>query len=95
MVLLSWLAERQIPVLAWCECCQHKASLSAQDLIERLGDAGVPAIASTMVCSCCGGREIETRPDWPTSGVGVAYAGDGDWTAKHANGRGAPVKEEA
>ncbi|MGF1456893.1 MAG: hypothetical protein ACFB6R_16110 [Alphaproteobacteria bacterium] len=69
VIRLSWLARRRLGVWVWCETCGHNTSLQPSALAERLGDCPVPDVAGSMICSRCGGREITTRPDWPSSGT--------------------------
>ena len=48
-------------ICAICETCQHEAVLSAD---RWPGDMPVPDIGPKLRCSACGGREIDTRPNW-------------------------------
>jgi len=52
-------------VWAWCNGCYKNGAVDTDGLVARLGrDFPVPDVGARMRCSC-GGREIETRPNWP------------------------------
>jgi hypothetical protein len=46
---------------ATCRTCQHSARLNVDGWP---ADVPVPDVGLGLVCSACGGKEIETRPDW-------------------------------
>ena len=62
---LGDLAAQSMDVWAWCNGCFKNGAVSTDGLIARLGrDFPVPDVGARMRCSC-GGRDIETRPNWP------------------------------
>lgn len=66
---LGDLLEMGHDVFCWCNRCSHHATLSAGRLLAQMGPAmPVPAVAARLVCSGCGGREVVTRPAWPSMG---------------------------
>ena len=69
-VTLAELASKGLDVWAWCnDCCRH-AVLPIDTLTDKLGpEYPVPHVARRTVCRECGSRDVQTRPDWPTTGV--------------------------
>lgn len=66
---LGDLAEMGHDVFCWCNRCSHHATLPTPRLIGQMGPATpVPAVAARLVCTGCGGREVVTRPAWPSMG---------------------------
>ncbi len=64
-VTLGVLADQGLAVWAWCNGCFKNGAGVTETLIARLGrDFPVPDVGARMRCSC-GGRDIETRPNWP------------------------------
>ncbi len=62
---LGDLADQAMDVWAWCNGCFKNGARDTDALIARLGRAyPVPDVGVRMRCSC-GGRDIETRPNWP------------------------------
>ncbi len=83
-VTLGGLADQDMAVWAWCNGCFKNGAVATSTLIVRLGrDFPVPKVGSRMRCSC-GGRDIETRPNWPDN-LGVI--------TRHTAARAAPVLE--
>ncbi len=77
-IKLGQLLERGLDVLCWCNLCCHNGVVATGQLIARLGpDTPVPEAGRRMRCSRCGGRDVATRPDWPTLGR----------VARHTNGK--------
>ena len=50
-------------VVATCLACRHKADVQVDAMADGVL---VPEVGRRMVCSACGGRQIETRPAWHT-----------------------------
>ena len=51
-------------VIAEGRACRHKADV----VVDQIADETfVPDVGRRMVCSACGGRNIETRPAWHTA----------------------------
>ena len=62
---LDDLADEDMDVWSWCNGCFKNGARKTDALIARLGrDFPVPDVGARMRCSC-GGRDIETRPNWP------------------------------
>ena len=51
-------------VVATCLACRHKADVHVDAMADGVF---VPDVGRRMVCSACGGRQIETRPAWHTT----------------------------
>ncbi len=66
MMRLSGLIAHGIRLWVWCETCCHHTTLDPEPLLERLGDRAVPQVSAVLICSCCGSRDVSSRPDWPT-----------------------------
>jgi hypothetical protein len=63
------LAAEGIDVFCWCNRCGHSATRQAPELADILGDDyPVPEIGARMACSHCSGKDIATRPAWPSVG---------------------------
>jgi hypothetical protein len=52
-------------VVATCAKCQHEAVL---DVDHWPADMPVPDVGLKLRCSACGGRDVETRPNWSDQG---------------------------
>ena len=62
---LGNLAAQSMNVWARCNGCFKNHTVATDGLIARLDrDYPVPDVGARMRCSC-GGRDIETRPNWP------------------------------
>ncbi len=62
---LGDLADQDMAVWAWCNGCFKNGAVATDTLIARLGHSfPVPDVGARMRCSC-GGRDIDTRPNWP------------------------------
>ena len=67
--VLAELAEGGIGVFCWCNRCGHNAVVEAARLIGELGpNFPVPEVGARLRCSGCGGKDIATRPAWPSLG---------------------------
>ena len=82
---LGDLADRGLDLWVWCNGCFKNGARDMGPLIARLGRGfAVPRVGARMRCSC-GGRDIETRPDWPDNlGVITRHTAP----APRARGRG-------
>ena len=66
---LGELAARGVAVFCWCNRCGHNAKLATETLIARLGPAfPVPDAGARLRCSSCQGKDVATRPAWPSLG---------------------------
>ncbi len=66
---LGELAARDIAVFCWCNRCGHHAELATEALIATLGpDFPVPEAGARLRCSSCRGKDVATRPAWPSLG---------------------------
>jgi hypothetical protein len=66
---LSDLAAQGVAVFCWCNRCGHNAELATETLIARLGpDFPVPDAGARLRCTACGGKDVATRPAWPSLG---------------------------
>jgi hypothetical protein len=73
-VTLGDLAAEGRGVWVWCNRCTRSARLAAGDLAARLGrECPVPQVGRRLRCTACGGRDAETRPDWPRGGVVASH----------------------
>ncbi len=62
---LGDLADQGMDVWAWCNGCFKNRAVATDALIACLGlGYPVPDVGARLRCSC-GGRDIETRPNWP------------------------------
>jgi hypothetical protein len=66
MTLANMRANGVRAVIATCEACGHKADVNVDALPETLA---VPETGRRLRCSQCGGKRIDTRPAWHTSGI--------------------------
>ena len=65
---LGNLEDQDVDVLARCNSCGHNAVLALGALLTKLGaEFPVPAVSKAVRCSVCGSRDVETRPNWPTT----------------------------
>ncbi|MEE8272756.1 MAG: hypothetical protein V3R98_13660 [Alphaproteobacteria bacterium] len=68
-VALGTLADQGVDVFCWCNRCGHNAVVTTARLIRQLGpDFPIPEIGAQMRCTGCGGKDVATRPNWPSSG---------------------------
>ena len=59
---ISWLRGRGMTrVIATCGACRHSGPVEIAGMPDSMP---VPDVGLRLRCSACGGREIETRPDW-------------------------------
>ncbi len=66
---LADLAGQGVAVFCWCNRCGHNAELATETLIARLGsDFPVPEAGTRLRCSACQGKDVATRPAWPSLG---------------------------
>ncbi len=69
---LAYLRQEGLHLFVWCNGCSRNRSLPVGPLIAALGpDYPVPAAARRLRCTGCGGRDIESRPDWAPESPGV------------------------
>ena len=69
---LGYLRQEGLRLFVWCNRCSRNRSLEIGPLIAALGpDYPVPGTARRLRCSGCGGRDVETRPDWAPESPGV------------------------
>src|SRR5829696_7661526 len=61
-------------VVATCAKCQHEAVLGVQ---RWPADTPVPDVGLRLRCSACGGRDVDTRPNWLDRGGGGCGDRDG------------------
>ena len=52
-------------VVATCAKCRHEGVLDVQ---RWPADTPVPDVGLKLRCSACGGRDVETRPNWSDRG---------------------------
>jgi hypothetical protein len=52
-------------VVATCAKCRHEGVLDVQ---RWPADTPVPDVGLKLRCSACGGRDIDTRPNWSEQG---------------------------
>lgn len=66
---LGEVAGQQVDIFCWCNRCAHNTVLPSRPLADRLG-AGfpVPEVGARLRCSRCGGKDVATRPAWPSLG---------------------------
>ena len=78
-VTLGRLADEGVDVFCWCNRCGHNAVLSIGKLIGQLGGAlAVPEVGAHLRCTGCSGKDVATRPAWPSRGP----------ITRHTKGRG-------
>lgn len=66
---LGDLAREAVDIFCWCNRCGHNATLATAMLVARFGPAlPVPEVGARLRCSGCGGKDVATRPDWPSLG---------------------------
>jgi len=66
---LGDLRQSGVDIFCWCNRCGHNATVSVERLCGEIGPAvPVPEVGARMRCSGCGGKDIATRPDWPSLG---------------------------
>ncbi len=77
---LGELATQGVDVFCWCNRCGHNSELTVQRLAVALGrDHPVPEVGARLRCSRCGGKDVATRPAWPSLGQ-VARHGQHHYT---------------
>lgn len=68
-ILLGELVVAGVDVFCWCNRCGHNAVLETARLVAELGpNQAVPEIGARLRCSGCSGKDIATRPAWPSLG---------------------------
>ena len=66
---LREIADRGVEIFCWCNRCGHNAVVGSARLAEALGgDCPVPEVGARLRCTVCGGKDVATRPDWPSLG---------------------------
>ncbi len=66
---LGEVADRGVDIFCWCNRCGHNAVVASASLIATLGEGyPVPDIGVRMHCTRCNGKDVATRPDWPSLG---------------------------
>ena len=66
---LGALADQAIDVFCWSNRCGHNAVVATERLVRQLGpDYPIPEVGAQMRCTGCGGKDIATRPNWPSQG---------------------------
>ncbi|HJN04777.1 MAG TPA: hypothetical protein QF665_06685 [Alphaproteobacteria bacterium] len=69
---LSYLDREGLGLFVWCNGCFRNRVIASGPMIARMGrETPVPEVARRLRCSACGGRDIETRPDWSKGSPGV------------------------
>ena len=64
MSLANMRANGVYSVSAVCETCGHESAVNVDALPET---TFVPEVGRSLQCSGCGGKQIDTRPAWPTA----------------------------
>ena len=68
-VTLGRLADDSVDVFCWCNRCGHNAVLPVRGVMRQLGAAlPVPEVGARLRCSVCSGKDVATRPAWPSRG---------------------------
>ena len=68
-MVLGALADQSVEVFCWCNRCGHNAVVATERLVRQLGpDYPIPEVGAQMRCTGCGGKDVATRPDWPSQG---------------------------
>ncbi len=66
---LGELESQGVAVFCWCNRCGHNAVLATRPLIAELArDFAVPEVGARLRCSHCAGKDVATRPAWPSLG---------------------------
>ena len=66
---LREVADRGVDIFCWCNSCGHNAVVASAELAAALGgDCPVPDIGARLRCTRCGGKDVATRPNWPSLG---------------------------
>ncbi len=69
---LAYMRDEGLNLFVYCNRCFRNRIMPAAPLIKRLGaDTAVPNVARHIRCRVCGGRDVETRPDWTSDSPGV------------------------
>jgi hypothetical protein len=62
---LGGLEAKGLDVWAWCPQCYREKSVSVETLRQCLPESfPVPSVGQRLVCSECGKKGVEARPDW-------------------------------
>lgn len=68
-ITLGELEREGLDVFCWCNRCSHSAAVALALLLAQLGpETTVPEVGARMRCSGCGGKDVATRPAWPSLG---------------------------
>lgn len=68
-IMLGELEREGIDIFCWCNRCGHNAVLPAGLFVAQLGPAfPVPDVGAHTRCGGCGGKDVATRPAWPSLG---------------------------
>ncbi len=66
---LRELEAQGVDVFCWCNRCGHNSVLATRRLVAELGPGlAVPEVGTRLRCSGCGGKDVATRPAWPSLG---------------------------
>ncbi len=66
---LAELAAQGVAVFCWCNRFGPNAELATESLIATLGpEFPVPDAGAGLRCSSCQGKDVATRPAWPSLG---------------------------
>jgi hypothetical protein len=66
---LGELEREAINIFCWCNRCGHNAVLPVDLFIAQLGpNFPVPDVGAHTRCGGCGGKDVATRPAWPSLG---------------------------
>ena len=76
-VTLADLQNQGLAIFCWCHQCGHNAELDSRQLGTRFASRfasllPVPDLARYIRCSSCGGKQVTTRPAWPSWGGQIA-----------------------
>ena len=67
--MLDELKREGIDIFCWCNRCGHNAVLPVGLVIAQLGPGfPVPEVGAHTRCGGCGGKDVATRPAWPSLG---------------------------
>lgn len=66
---LSELVARGVDVFCWCNRCGHNSVIPSARIAASLSDdCPVPELGAHLRCIQCGGKDVATRPHWPSLG---------------------------
>lgn len=75
-VTLGRLADDGVDVFCWCNRCGHNAVVAIGTLIRQLDAAlAVPDVGVHLRCTGCSGKDVATRPAWPSRGPITRHTG--------------------